>query len=36
MTDEITKNATLSTTFHKLMGGANVYVWFGYGALKTF
>ena len=35
-TCEITKTSTLATIFHKPAGEANMYVWFGYGALKTF
>ena len=34
MTGEITKNATLTTTFHKLTGEENLYVWFGYFPLN--
>ena len=33
-TDEITKNGTLSMTFHKPAGEENPYVRFGYGPLK--
>ena len=33
-TDEITKTSTLTTTFHKPAGGANIYVRFGYSPLK--
>ena len=32
-TSETTKTGTLATTFHKPVGEANLYVWFGYGPL---
>ena len=33
---EITKIDTLSTTFQKPGGEANMYAWFGYGLLKMY
>ena len=33
-TGEITKNGTLTTTFHKPGGGAKLYIRFGYSQLK--
>ena len=35
-TGEITKTGTLATTFHKPSGEANLYVHFGYVALKIY